>query len=87
MLVFKIIFITLFPETLTLASWCFWDIMLKISESESHSVVSNSLQPHGLYSPLNSPGQNTGMGNLSLLQGSSQLRDQTQAMAGRFFTI
>ena len=39
------------------------------SESESHSVVSNSLQPHGLYSPCNSPGQNTGMGSCSLLQG------------------
>ena len=38
-------------------------------ESESHSVVSNSLQPHGLYSPWNSPGQNTGVGRLSLLQG------------------
>ena len=39
------------------------------SESESHSVVSNSLRPHGLYSPWNSPGQNTGVGSLSLLQG------------------
>ena len=39
------------------------------SESESHSVVSDSLQPHGLYSPWNSPGQNTGVGSLSLLQG------------------
>ena len=39
------------------------------SESESHSVVSDSLQPHGLYSPLNSPGQNTGVGSLSFLQG------------------
>ena len=29
------------------------------SESESHSVVSNSLRPHGLYSPWNSPRQNT----------------------------
>ena len=29
--------------------------------SESHSVMSNSLQPHGLYSPWNSPGQNTGV--------------------------
>ena len=28
----------------------------------------NSLQPHGLYSPWNSPGQNTGVGSLSLLQ-------------------
>ena len=39
------------------------------SESESHSVVSDSLQPHGLYSTWNSPGQNTGVGSLSLLQG------------------
>ena len=39
--------------------------------SESHSVVSDSLRPHGLYSPWNSPGQNTGMGSLSLLQGIS----------------
>ena len=36
--------------------------------SESCSVVSNSLWPHGLYSPWNSPGQNTGVGSLSLLQ-------------------
>ena len=28
-----------------------------------------TLQPHGLYRPWNSPGQNTGVGNLSLLQG------------------
>ena len=39
------------------------------SESESHSVVSDSLRPHVLYSPWNSPGQNTGVGSLSLLQG------------------
>jgi len=39
------------------------------SESESHSVVPNDLRPHGLYSPRNSPGQNTGMVNLSLLLG------------------
>ena len=41
----------------------------KQSESESHSVMSNFLRSHGLYSPWNSPGQNTGMGSLSLLQG------------------
>ena len=29
----------------------------------------DSLQPHGLYSPWNSLGQNTGVGSLSLLQG------------------
>ena len=39
------------------------------SESESCSVVSSSLWPHGLYSPWNSPGQNTGVGRLSLFQG------------------
>ena len=38
-------------------------------ESESHSVVSDSFWPHGLYSPWNSPSQNTGVGSLSLLQG------------------
>ena len=30
---------------------------------------SHSLWPQGLYSPWNSPGQNTGVGSLSLLQG------------------
>ena len=44
------------------------------SESENHSVVSDSFPPHGLQPtrllcPWNSPGQNTGVGNLSLLQG------------------
>ena len=38
-------------------------------KSASRSVVSNSLLSHGLYSPWNSPGQNTGVGSLSLLQG------------------
>ena len=38
-------------------------------ESENCSVVSNSLRPHGLYSTCNSPGQNTGVGSLSLFQG------------------
>ena len=37
--------------------------------SESCSVVSNSLRPHVLHSPWNSPGQNTGVGSHSLLQG------------------
>ena len=41
----------------------------KLGESEGHSVVSDSLRPHGLYSLWNSPGQNTGVGHLSLLQG------------------
>ena len=51
------------------------------SESEGHSVLSDSLWPHELYSPGNSPCQNTGV-------GSSQPRDRTQVsrIAGRFFT-
>ena len=36
--------------------------------SENPLVMSNSLWPHGLYSPWNSPGQNSRMGSLSLLQ-------------------
>ena len=36
---------------------------------QSSSVVFDSLWPHGLHGPWNSPGQNTGVGSLSLLQG------------------
>ena len=35
---------------------------------KSRSVVSDSMWPRGLYSPWNSPGQNCGVGTLSLLQ-------------------
>ena len=35
----------------------------------SCSVVSDSLRPHGLYSPWSSPGRDTGVGSRSLLQG------------------
>ena len=47
-----------------------WELNQILSEwvSESHSVVSYSLRPHGLYSSWNAPGQNTGVGSLSLLQ-------------------
>ena len=45
------------------------DSSFYLCKSESCSVVSDSLRPHGLYSPWNSPGQNTGVGSLSLLQG------------------
>ena len=42
--------------------------ILSENECDNHSVVSKSLQPHRLYSPWNSPGQNLGVGSLSLLQ-------------------
>ena len=46
-----------------------------------------TLQLHRLYSPWNSPDQNTAVGTLSLLQGPSQSRDRTQisCIAGGFF--
>ena len=47
--------------------------------------------PHGLYSPWNSLGQNTGVGRLSLLQGIFPRQGrifprQVSCIAGRFFT-
>ena len=58
-------------------------------ESESRSVVSDSLRPHGLYSAWNSPGQNTGVGSLSLLQWiflTQELNQESPALQGGFFT-
>ena len=54
------------------------------SESESCSTVSNSLQPYG----LNSSGQNTGIGSLSLLQVIFPIQGSNPGLhnAGRFFT-
>ena len=56
-------------------SWVFlvvadpYNALKKVKWSEGCSVTSNSLLPHGQYSPWNSPGQNTGVGSLSLLHG------------------
>ena len=58
------------------------------SESETCSVLSDSLRPHGICSPWNSPGQNTGVGvAFPFSSGSSQSKDQTQVshIAGGFF--
>ena len=41
----------------------------RLSSSSQVSAVSDSLRPHGLYSWWSSPGQNTGVGSLSLLLG------------------
>ena len=50
------------------------------SENESCSVMSNSLWPHGLHSPWNSPGQNTGAGSLFLLQGIFRTQEFKQGL-------
>ena len=41
----------------------------EVTWPDSRSVMSSFLQTHRLYSWWNSPGQNTGVGSLSLLQG------------------
>ena len=46
-----------------------WATRESSKESESCSVMSDSFRTHGLYSPWNSPGHNTGAGSSSLLQG------------------
>ena len=56
-------------------------------ENESCSVVSNSLEPHGLYSPWNSPGQNTGMGSFSLLQGIFPTQGLNQGLLNCRWTL
>ena len=46
----------------------FYQKKVRYLESESLSVVSDSLRPNGLYSSWNSPGLNTGVDSLFLLQ-------------------
>ena len=50
--------------------------------------MSDSLCPYGLYSPWNSPGQNTGVDSLSLLQGIFPTlgSNQVSHTAGKFYT-
>ena len=56
--------------------------------SKRHSVVSDSLQPHGLYNPWNSTGQYMEWVSFPFSREFSQPRDWTQVscIAGRFFT-
>ena len=58
----------LFPRVMNEAGGL-WSSQLPTTEHESRSVVPDSLWPHGLYNPWNSPGQNTEVGSLLLLQG------------------
>ena len=55
--------------------------------SVSCPVTSNSLRPHGLCTLWTSPGQNTGVGSLSLLQGIFSTRGSSPCLLHcRFFT-
>ena len=50
------------------------------SESESCLVVSSFLGTHGLYNPWNSPGQNTKVGSLPLLQWIFPTQESAQGL-------
>ena len=55
--------------------------LFPVWKSESRSVMSNCLWPHGLYSPWNTPGQNSGVGSLSLLQGILPTQGSSQGLS------
>ena len=65
---------------------------IKLKKGSKSGIIESGsgdpLRPHGLYSPWNSPGQNTGVGSLSLLQGifPTQRSDPGLPIAGRFLT-
>ena len=61
---------------------------------DSHSVVSNSLRPHGLHPTRllclwDSPGKNTGVGSHALLQGIFPIQGSNLGLlnSGRFCTV
>ena len=61
------------PCCCLVTSKCSWQVPICSSSSVSHSVVSNSLQPHGLWAarllcPWDSPGKNTGVDCHCLIQ-------------------
>ena len=58
--------------------------LIKVVESESHSVMPDSLQLNELYSPRNPPGQNTGVGSYSLIQGSWNSPGQDTGAGSQF---
>ena len=88
-LVYKIIFITLFPETLTLASWCFWDAMMKmkakVKATQSCPMICNPMDftVHRIFQVRILEVA------ISYFRETSQPRDQTwvSRIAGRLFII
>ena len=60
----------------------YYKLFLRVSES--CSVVSDSLQPHGVFSPWNSSGQNTGIGSPSLLQGIFSIQQSNPGLPHLF---
>ena len=69
--------------------WQYWifihfcltrELDVTVYESESRSVVSDSLPPHELYNSRNYPGQNTGVSSLSLLQWIVPIQESNQGL-------
>ena len=63
------------PNHNTELHWTRW------SENESPSVMSDFLRYHGLYSPWNSLGRNSGVGSLSLLQGNFLIQGSSPGLS------
>ena len=85
---------TLLPSWRTGEKASLWSLLLTLTMCISRSVMSNSVQPHGLQPARllclrNSPGKKTGVGCHCPLPVSSWSRDQTWVfwIAGGFFTI
>ena len=64
---FHVPFMSGWPSSASLHVRIPWVQIASTGFCESHSVMSDSLRHPGLHSPWNSPGQNTGVGRLSLL--------------------
>ena len=56
-----------YEESTVCCSWIIF--VISFTESESRSVLSNSLRLYGVYHAWNSPGKNAGVGCQFLLQG------------------
>ena len=68
-------------SSISMSSLKFFVIFLSVTILKvSCSVRSDSLQLHGLYSPWNSPGQNTGVGSRSQLQGILPTQGSNQGL-------
>ena len=83
-----------FSSPVTFKHGCSLEIYLVSALSVSHSVISDSLEPHGLWParllhPWDSPGRNTGGVAIPFSRGSFQPKDQTWVfcIAGRFFIV
>ena len=61
------------------------EVKVKLKVAQSYQTLCD---PMGSHSPWNSPGQNTGVGSLSLFQGIFPTQELTRVsgMAGGFFT-